>query len=939
MASIIALDLETTGLDPVRDAIIEIGAVRFNGRRVEDEWQTLINPRRAIPRNITQLTGITNEMVRYQPILAETRQDLVAFVGDLPILGHNVSFDLGFLQQRGLFLHNDALDTYALASVLMPGAGRYNLGALGQALGVPFPATHRALYDARVTHQIFVQLGERMRALPLDLLAEIVRLGDHLDWGADRIFRQVLRERTRETIGPRRVRDTTHGPLFGGDSPRFDSRPSAPLVPDPETTPLDPDNVAAILEYGGEFSHHFPQFEYRAEQVEMLRQVAWALSESRHLMVEAGTGIGKSVAYLVPAALWAMQNNTRVVVSTNTINLQDQLINKDIPDIAEALNIPLRTTVLKGRANYLCPRRLETLRRQGPETAEEMRVLAKVLIWLQETRSGDRQELNLNTRGERAIWARLSAADDACTNDTCTRRMGGICPFFRARQAAQIAHILIVNHALLLADVATGNRVLPEYQYLISDEAHHTESAITNALSYRVTQKEVERIMRELGGPNAGTMGRLLTSLQEALQPGQFAAINQLAEQTTNHAFHFQNQSRTFFIAIDNFLMEMREGRDLGPYAQQVRILPATRTQPAWMDVEVVWDDAQRSLLSLLAVIEQIGKGLVEILENRPDQIEQIEDDYSNLSNLYRRLGELNQNMNGLVFEPSPDQIYWAEVKPDGRGLSLQAAPLHIGPLMQKHIWHEKSAAILTSATLTTNGEFEYLRSRLYGEDADTIALGSPFDYESQTMLYLINNIPEPRDRHGHQRAVNQGLIHLCRATGGRALVLFTSYAQLKTTSRAISGPLDDQGIILYEQGSGASPHTLLENFKTSEQAVLLGTRSFWEGVDVPGEALSALAIIKLPFDVPSDPIIAARSETFENAFYEYSLPEAILRFRQGFGRLIRTKQDRGVVAIFDRRVLTKRYGRMFIESLPQCTVQTGRLQGLPGAAARWLNL
>ncbi|MCP4285512.1 MAG: exonuclease, partial [Gammaproteobacteria bacterium] len=338
----------------------------------------------------------------------------------------------------------------------------------------------------------------------------------------------------------------------------------------------------------------------------------------------------------------------------------------------------------------------------------------------------------------------------------------------------------------------------------------------------------------------------------------------------------------------------------------------------------------------LIKTMEAIGN---EVGAMQEAGIAEIEDTYSNLTNIFRRLHELYENVNGLVFKPNHDLIYWAQTHANGRRLSLQAAPLHIGPLMEKYIWHEKSAAILTSATLTTNNDFEYMRSRLFAVDADPIAVGSPFDFESQAMLYLINNIPEPGDRRGHQRAVEQGLISLCRATGGRTLALFTSYAQLQTTARAIAAPLSEDGIVLYVQGSGASPHTLVENFKTTEQAVLLGTRSFWEGVDIPGEALSALAIIKIPFDVPSDPVIAARSETFENAFQEYSLPEAILKFRQGFGRLIRTKSDRGVVVVFDRRVLTKRYGRAFIESLPPCTVRVNSLQDLARETAEWLNL
>ena len=258
---------------------------------------------------------------------------------------------------------------------------------------------------------------------------------------------------------------------------------------------------------------------------------------------------------------------------------------------------------------------------------------------------------------------------------------------------------------------------------------------------------------------------------------------------------------------------------------------------------------------------------------------------------------------------------------------------------MQRYLWHEKSSVILTSATLTTAGDFDYLRGRLYAEDAYELAVGSPFDYESAAMLYLVNDIPEPNDRQGHQRAVESGLVNLCNATGGRTMVLFTSYDQLKRTSQAIAPLLLKKDIVVYEQGEGASPHSLLETFRNEERAVLLGTKAFWEGVDIPGQALSVLVIVKIPFDVPSDPIVAARSETFEDPFNQYSIPEAILRFRQGFGRLIRTQSDRGVVAIMDKRILTKRYGRLFIESLPDCTVQVGSLAQLPRSVERWLNL
>jgi len=427
--------------------------------------------------------------------------------------------------------------------------------------------------------------------------------------------------------------------------------------------------------------------------------------------------------------------------------------------------------------------------------------------------------------------------------------------------------------------------------------------------------------------------------LHDSVSPSVYANVNHLVERATDHAFQLESLTRNFFNTIDQFLFDQRDGRPVGPYAQQVRILPATRTQPAWLDVEIAWEDTQGIIKALLKSLEQISQAVVDLTDNGFNEMDILEDIYSRLTNVYRRVGEMFENIEALVFDPQSDRIYWAEIRPNRRGLTLHAAPLHIGPLMEKHLWHAKQSVILTSATLTSAGEFDYLRSRLFAEDAYQLALGSPFDFENSTLLYIPNNIPEPGDRHGHQRAIDNCLIHLCRATGGRTLALFTSYAQLKKTSHAIGPELAEHGIAVYEQGGGASPHALLESFKNAEQAVLLGTRAFWEGVDVPGEALSVLVIVKLPFDVPSDPIIAARSETFDDPFSQYALPEAILRFRQGFGRLIRTQSDRGVVVVLDKRVLTKRYGPAFIGSLPQCTQRVVPIHDLPREAATWLNL
>lgn len=954
MTVIVSLDIETTGLDESRESIIEIAAVKFNSRRVEDEFSTLINPGKHIPDFITGLTGIDDAMVRQAPRLRDITPDLTAFVGDAPILGHNVKFDIGFLRKAGLFQYQQTLDTYELASVLMPTASRYNLGSLGQQLHIPLPATHRALDDARVTHACYVRLLDLARELPFETLQKIVELGNFVDWDAGWAFEQALHALAKEGIKPFDAASTRQAKVEPSTQ-RFKAAPkqtrnasprqptlgsttqkdSPPIQRIEEPTPLDPEEAASILEYGGPFSQYFEAYEHRGEQVEMLKAVTKALSNGNHLMVEAGTGVGKSFAYLVPAALFAVQNNTRVVISTNTINLQDQLIKKDIPDLQAALNLDVRASVLKGRVNYLCPRRLEYMQTHGPSNANEMRVLAKIIVWRLENNSGDRNELNLTGPIEREVWGRLSAEDDHCTTESCLGRMGGACPFYRAKQAAQSAHLLIVNHALLLSDVSTGSRVLPEYDYVIVDEAHHIESAVTNALSFRMTQNDLDRMLKELGGSSAGLLGRLLTETHNTLRPSDFGLLQQKAKRATDQAFRLEQLSKEFFNVLGGFIAMQREGQPPSNYSWQMRVVPATRTLPGWDEVEIMWSQTSETMSILLKTLAEIYKALGEIYSDGHDNVEDV---MGSLSALARRMTEADAASSGLMHKPTNELIYWVEVNPRGERLSLNAAPLRAGPLVQKHLWHEKACVVMASATLTTRGDFRYLRNILTADEVDTLSLGSPFDYESSALLYVANDIPEP-NAHGYQQALERALIATAKATGGRMLVLFTSYTALKKTAQAITGPLAREDIFIFEQGEGASPNALLESFKSTERAVLLGTRSFWEGVDVPGDSLSVVVITKLPFDVPSDPIISARSELYEDSFNEYYLPESILKFRQGFGRLIRTATDRGVVAILDRRVLTKQYGKMFLESLPQCTARQGAVTGLAKMAGDWLGM
>ena len=945
----VALDLETTGLNPDRDAITEIGVVRFRDEQVLDTWSSLINPQRSIPYRIQQLTGITQEEVDVAPSLQSVMGTLLSFIKEYPIVGHSVSFDLSFLKSQGLFLSNRAIDTFELASILLPHVARYSLGKLAEAMNIRFPTRHRALEDALATKDLFLALVEQASKLDMSVIQEINRLASRVDWPLRQVFRDLERTKARTAfVGSIGQQLLAKGALDGKGSLSLLSREdSHPLKSALERKPLAVDELASTLEESGVFAQEFPGYEYRPQQVEMLRLVAKAFNKSQHLLVEAGTGTGKSVAYLLPAIYFATQNGERVVISTNTINLQDQLYTKDIPDLQRILPFEFKAALLKGRSNYICLRRLAAFRRSSPSSTEEMRLLAKILVWLPSTVTGDRTELFLPNYKEQALWSRVCADAETCLSDRCQHREKDECFFYGARRDAEHAHLIVVNHALLMSDIAVENRVLPDYRYLIVDEAHHLEASTTRQLSFVVHRKQIEQLLSGLGqdlgkgqttGFLAGLLARYRAKVSEDIEKGAEQHIESLYEEIVRRINSLLGEVAAarrllyqFFNTLDSFLEEHNPSK--GPYNQKIRLTGGIRVQPAWANVEISWDNLARHLLRIGEGLEYLSSGPLG-LENYdiPDQKDMLQE----LLGYISRARELYEQMNALIVQPSPSSIYWAEVNAQSGEISLNAAPLHVGPLVQKHLFTPKECVILTSATLRTEGEFDFIRERLSAWETEEAAVGSPFDYASSTLLYLPTDIPEPYQSY-YQRTVEKALIDLCRATRGRTLALFTSYSQLRSTSKAISHPLAEDEIVVYTQGNGSRAQ-LLENFRTTPRAVLLGTRSFWEGIDVVGEALSCLVIARLPFSVPSDPVFATRSETFDEPFTPYALQEAILRLRQGFGRLIRSKTDRGVVVIMDKRIQTKSYGRAFLDSLPDCTVRRGPLAGLPAAAAHWID-
>lgn len=940
----IALDLETTGLTE-RDAIIEIGAVKFRDAEVLDTWSSYANPGRPIPHKIERLTGISNSDVESAPALYSLLPSLARFIGETPVVGHNIQFDITMLQRAGYTATSPTLDTFELACILMPYASRYSLGKLMEELGIAFPTRHRALDDAHAAHKLFNALLQRSGKLDQKIIQEIARIAERADWALKFAFQDSLRTHARTafsggTIGAQLaakglVADETLGMLFSHD------RDERPLKPSTTTKPLDPDALAQLLQSDGVFAKSFPEYEYRPQQVEMLRAVAQAFNDSATLLVEAGTGTGKSVAYLLPAIHWAVQNSQRVIISTNTINLQDQLFLKDVPDLRKLVPFEFKVALLKGRSNYLCLRRLEALRRTEKPTKEEARVLAKVLAWLPSTATGDSAELTL-MGAENAVWARLASDPDYCTPERCGGRSDK-CFFYRARDKADGAHLLIVNHALLLSDVAMENRVLPEYRYLIVDEAHHLEARATDALSFHASRSSLELLFRSLAHERGGLVGNLAGALRHSDVPTRIKTqLQDTFNDVSQDIDHTVRGVHDFFRALEEFLgrLELGPGETDNNYDRQIRLTHARRLSPQWSHIEITWEDFGARISKVSADIEKIYNAWDKLntyeIPSYPDLLQ-------DLAAAMRRVTETRTQLQAFITKPDAKGVYWVEIarsrdNKHAGDISLHAAPLYVGDLLQKKLFAGKEATILTSATLSVNKNFGYIKSRLgIGDWADELQVGSPFDFGQAATLYVPIDMPEPGAQ-GYQKTVETTLVELFRATRGRALALFTSHSQLQSTYRAITRPLEEDEIVVIAQNLDGSRRQVLETFKTQERTVLLGTKSFWEGIDVVGNALSCLVIARLPFSVPSDPIFAARSETFEDSFAQYAVPEAVLRFRQGFGRLIRSKKDRGIVVVLDKRVLSKNYGRLFIESLPPVGKYQGALKDLPAYAAKWLG-
>lgn len=942
--SFLVFDLETTGFSANQDRIVEIGAVRIENGQIIDTFSSFVAQDRLLPEFFTELTGITEQDLTGAPELSEVMLKFLKFADGADWVAHNASFDLSFLnaalEECGYLPHSGiCFDTLELSQLLFPREASYSLESLSISKKIAHGAPHRALSDALATAELFLQLLASAQQLPLLVLQQLDQLAATGEGAMRYFFTSILQNpltltQTETPEGCTVIQQLMHKPIELADRNRDEEEPIA----------FSPEEAAAILSNDGPLAEKFPGYEERPSQLAMAQSVAEALSSQHHLIVEAGTGTGKSLAYLVPSIRHALATGEKVVVATHTINLQEQIKQRDIPLLREILPIPFTVSVLKGRNNYVCMRKVANGVNSQGLTGDSMERIfySRMLTWLIETEAGDREELSLQG-AQSEYWNRVASDTDSCINKKCPWFRN--CYYFKNRSAAEQADVVITNHSLVFSDIKSEHRVLPAYHYLVVDEAHHLEDEATKHLGEEANYLHMTGILNRLA--RDGRQGILIQFRNILGLQTEFASIVGLLDRMTEQTLEVKSKAEEIFRLLLQFVMMQAGNRESGRVT--VRLTRQHFALPAWEAVLSSYDNLQTEqalLRSLMMKLEQEGG------EHADD--EQIAHFLIDISGHIQELDRLIMTMTRFFREPDPASVVlWLEAEDKGGRpfVGLYMAPVHVGPLLHEMLFDKKEAVVLTSATITINQGFAYMINRLGLQKSEqsgrlrTLQVESPFDYKNQALLCIptdvlpVNGVSEEE----FVDSLCESIVTLARISNGRMLVLFTSHKMLRSTYEILKPRLAEHQIRVFAHGVDSSSRSrLVSEFQREKQAVLLGANSFWEGVDIPGDDLSLLVIVRLPFWPPNHPVAQARTEALEsqgrNSFMEYSVPQAIVRFKQGFGRLIRTKKDVGAIVVYDRRLVDARYGRNFIKSLPGPWIYQGSEREVWKVLYNWLK-
>ncbi|SFE46467.1 ATP-dependent DNA helicase DinG [Lentibacillus persicus] len=929
----VVVDLETTGHSPVNsDKIIEVGIVIIENNKITGEFSTFLDPEKPIPPFITNLTGISDQDVKESPRFHEKASEITALFENSYLVAHNVPFDMGFLNGELTSaghqkLTNPVMDTVELARILYPQAPGFKLGQLADYLNIRHEEPHRAINDAHMTAKLLLKLLKRLRDLPYETITHLLNLENGLKSDLYALLskqQQLLAfssssDETIETYRGIAIKKTN------------DEQPESHYAESSFGSYLD-----TIYEAGGTMEQAMPRYEKRAGQREMSETVFDAFRLGKHALIEAETGTGKSLAYLIPAIYEAVTMNKKIVISTYTTQLQSQLLDEEVPLINKLIAFGFNVALMKGKQHYLSLEKFEReLEANQSDNYDLTLTKAMILIWLTETETGDIDEIQLPSSGY--IFYRQVSADAESGFDPYS-------PWFsrsfyqKARQKAQKADILITNHALLCTDLFNDYQLLPAYDKAIIDEAHHLEETASKHYGLTLNYVYIQGVLNQIGSIDDGNwLDRLWKS--SALDDESGFSKTEW-EATYENA---KNEIDDVFRMLFQYVVEQKKNSktlsDIGRI--QYRFEETKEPSEPWGIIKEMVTRLTfyfRDLIHLLSSVKQ-HLAANDFADNAH---------YAEVSNDYMdTLQSIIDRLEQLFLVDDDNTVKWIEIEAYGakNAVYLYSEPIDISTLLADNFFGKKESIILTSATLSIRNSFSFSQQRLglSPEQLITAKIKSPFSYQDQVQLMVPNDFPDIRygEQNDFIHSTCEAIISLAHITDGRMLVLFTSYDMLRRSYYLLKETIDINKYMLIAQGiSSGSRSRLKKNFQTFDQSILLGTSSFWEGVDIPGDDLSCLMIVRLPFQPPNHPVYEAKSNELKregkNAFFDLSLPNAVIRFKQGFGRLIRSANDRGIVFVCDARVIKARYGKYFTESIPSVPITIDSTHAIMEKAEEW---
>ncbi|MEF3695430.1 MAG: helicase C-terminal domain-containing protein [Candidatus Cloacimonadota bacterium] len=909
----VSLDIETTGLDTRKDEIIQIAAIRFVYGRKEAVFDTFVKPNRRVPTFIKALTHISEEDLKRAPSIEMVLPQLLSFVGESVIVGQNIAFDLDFIDENlirtGKFpLKNQRWDTAEIGRVYLPFVNNHKLGTMCREFGIVLEHAHRADADAiatgellcRLTHHIYDHYNLVMNARLLDLAKQAKLEGSLYHY----LHRLVEFQRHYALIGKKP--EPPENKLVNVIEHQIPGKGVADL-----------ENVFGP---SGIFSQRFENYEFRSGQLEMAKHIALAFEQEHHLAVEAGTGVGKSFAYLVPAMQFGHDKKCKVLISTNTKNLQEQLFFKDIPALRRIIPIPFKACLVKGRDNYICERRWnEMLSEQSKGyTDYEAHAMLYLMVWKQLTHTGDISENSSFDRSRFSfVWRKICSDRYLCGGRKCP--MFKACYLMKLRKDIEDSSLVVANHSLLLADMQSENTSLGEYSYLVVDEAHNLMSSAARLLGFELGYADLNSLLQQLGSSHRRQHSGFLSQLNNAVQrclataavKAQMEALVRNAEKKIEALRkplqELFNEAGKIVLQADSF--------------GKCRVKSSGQYQSLDEDIKTLqrgWKEIAKDIAAISNVLSTIKS---EVLAQYDSYVE-------SLGSFGTRLMEIEQELMTLLDPDLESNALWLENSGGDRNTPSSLicyAPIEVGEQLNRILYKNVRSIIFTSATLALRGSFKFFKGQSglnLVEDGRLVEeiVDSPFDYDKQSRLMISSFLPEPKDKFFGNQAL-ACLEQIVTTVDVGTMVLFTSYKDLNQVFDHLSDVLYQNNRSFFAQGKGSSRSSILSEFKQMDNAVLLGTSSFWEGVDIQGKSLSLLILYKLPFLVPSEPVVEAYIDKLEqeqkDSFMHYMLPNALLKLRQGFGRLIRSKSDTGIVLIMDSRVSSKKYGSYFKEVLP----------------------